>query len=231
MFNEQIGKYQKVMAHVVASPAVWLVIAISTLDNIWTYWIGQGQAEWISWIAIIIIFYIGTGIYYCFTHGEFRVTVSQAYKSAGPVILPILLFSIKLTLLWMIPLFFVILVATAGGESTIVAAIMITVSLMIVSIIFGNAFVFMRNDYRMWHTVKLIFSSLGGLLSKTLLPMLLFIAMLALSIPLSFNEGMQPWLTVMTPLINLTEYAFFLYVVGVLTSEPDYLQMPDPENS
>lgn len=233
MFNEQIEKYRKVMGHVLTSSAIWLIVGIATLDAVWTNWISDGQAEWISLIALLLTFYIGTGVCYCFAHGEFRVTTSQAYKSAGPVILPIFLFSIKLSLLWMIPFIFAIVAIVISGDNQFfMILISITIfSLMFVSIIFGTAIVFINDDYRMWHTVKLMLNNLAQLLHRTLLPMAICITLLALSFPLTFNENMQPWLIITTPFVELTEYALFLYVVGVLASEPDYLQLPDTENS
>ena len=60
--------------------------------------------------------------------------------------------------------------------------------------------------------------------------MTLSIAMLVISFVLTI-EGMDAWQVIVTPLIELTEFAWFLYVVGVLRTEPEYLQSsPDSES-
>jgi len=62
--------------------------------------------------------------------------------------------------------------------------------------------------------------------------MMLCIAMLAITGILSMIKGMETWLVIVAPLIILTEFSLFLYVVGILSSEPEYLQSsPDLESA
>jgi len=233
MFNDQMGKYIQVMQHVLASSAVWLVIGISTFDNIWSIWSGQEQMEWFSWISLALIFYIGTGIFYSFAHGNFRVTASEAFRSAGPVIFPIILFSIKLSMFWMIPFVFALVAVVTTGENEFAIALVtiVVISLMLVSVIIGTAIVFIRDDYRLWQTVRIIFNDLGLLLYQTWLPMALCIAAIAISFVLALNKDTHAWLIIVTPMVELAEYAFFLYVVGVLTTEPRYLKLSESDEN
>ena len=233
MFNDQMGKYIQVMQHVLASSAVWLVIGISTFDNIWSSWSGQDQMQLVSWISLALIFYIGTGIFYSFAHGNFRVTASEAFRAAGPVILPILLFSIKLSMFWVIPFVLALaaVVSTGENESAIALITIIVISLMLVSVIIGTAIVFIRDDYRLWQTLRIMFNSRLLLLSRTWLPMAVCIATLAVSFVLALSKDTHTWMIIVTPMAELAEYAFFLYVVGVLTSEPDCLHLSEADEN
>jgi len=233
MFNDQLGKYIQVMQHVLASSAVWLVIGISTFDNIWSSWSGQDQMQAVSWISLALVFYVGTGIFYSFAHGNFRVTASEALRAAGPVILPILLFSIKLSMFWVIPFVFALVAVVTTGENEFAIALVtiIITSLMLVTVVIGTAIVFIRDDYRLWETLRIMLNDLAALLYQTWLPMALCIATTAVSFVLALNKDTHTWLIIVTPMAELAEYAFFLYVVGVLTSELGYLKLSEEEES
>ncbi|PIW51432.1 MAG: hypothetical protein COW18_01035 [Zetaproteobacteria bacterium CG12_big_fil_rev_8_21_14_0_65_54_13] len=222
MFIEQMAKYSIVIGHLIASPAIWLVTGISVLANIFT-------AQWASWGLLALMLYIGTGIFNCFAHGEFRVTTAQALTRARPVIFPVILFSIKLSFIWLIPFAFAIAAVIGAGESAFSTAFatFIMTALMMVSLMAGPAIVLLKKDYRLWPTLTLLYNSLPLLLAKTWLAMVICITMLAINFMLATHEGNGVWLVIITPLIELSEYAFMLYMIGTFNSAPARLQVAD----
>ncbi len=229
MFSDQIAKYIIIMEHLLASPAVWLVAGISTLGNLVP---SEGASSFASWILMALTFYIGTGIYNCFTHGEFRATTAQAMARAKPVIVPVLLFTIKLSMLWIIPLIFAFSVVMVSGEGSVGSAI-ITFAIsvcLVVSLIMGTAIILLKKEFDLWPTLKLLLNKLPKLLPNISLALLLLIIILATSITFTASEELNIWQVLITPVIEFSEYALFLYLVGTLTSEPAYLQLSEPQN-
>jgi len=222
MFSEQMAKYIIVIGHLIASPAIWLVAGISVLANIFS-------AQWASWGLLALTFYIGTGLFNCFAHGECRATTAQALTRARPVIFPVILFSIKLSFIWLIPFAFTIAIIVAIGESALSTALatFIMMALMMVSLMAGTALVLLKKDYRLWPTLTLLLNSLPLLLAKTWLAMGICIAMLAINFMLATHEEAGVWLVIVTPLIELSQYAFFLYIIGTFKREPACLQVVD----
>ncbi len=229
MFSEQIAKYTIIMEHLLASPAIWLVAGISTLGNIIP---SEGAFSFAPWILMALTFYIGTGIYNGFTHGEFRITTTQAIARAKPVIVPVLLFSIKLCLLWIIPLVFAFsVIMTTGAES--VGSVIITFAMgvcLVVSLMMGTAIILLKKEYDFWPTLRLLLNKLPKLLPKISLALILLILILAISIAFTASDELNIWQVLITPAIEFTEYALFLYLVGIFRSEPDYLQLPESQN-
>ena len=115
--------------------------------------------------------YISVGIFHCFALGEFRISMSQSFVRAKSVFLPITLFSIKLSLLWMVPFVFMMVVAIVlYGDSEAIKALItiIMISSMLVSMIIGAAIALLRKDYRLRPTLKFLSNNLFQLLSRRL---------------------------------------------------------------
>jgi len=198
------------------------VAGISVLANIFS-------AQWASWGLIALTFYIGTGIFNAFAHGEFRVTTAQALTMARPVIFPVMLFSVKLSFLWLIPFAFAIAVIIATGETEFGTALatFIMTAVMMISLMAGTAIILLKKDYRLWPTLRLLFNNLPLLLAKTSLAMVICITMLAINFLLAVNEDTGLWLIMITPLIEFSEYAFFLYIIGIFNTNPTCLKSAD----